>query len=427
MDGVGADAGVASTVAAEIVAAGGAAIADGSDVATADGGAGADRRGRRAFGRLDILVNNAGIIRWAGFPDADADNLASHLAVHVAGSFNTARAAWPHMVEQGYGRIVMTTSTGLFGLPENLSYATAKAAVIGLTRSLTVAGAAHGIKVNSSPRRPSPGWPAAADEADPRRRRRLTRCRRISWPRWSPSWPTRPARSAARSTPPAPAGSPASSSPRRGVRPPDAGADHRGRRRALGGHQRRDRVLRPGRPHGLVGRVHGAPGPERPGDAVASYQPIATDRSTRSSLDLSLSESERELVDLCRDFAQSEIAPRAPLAWEEARCPTDLLREMGAARPARHAHPGGVGRDRHVDHRLRRRHGADRPGGPVRGGGVAGPRDHRLVAAVPVRQRRPARALAATTGRGAVPGRLRAHRARRRLRRPRHPHAGRAA
>ncbi len=68
--------------------------------------------------------------------------------MHVGGSFNTTRAAWPHMVEQGYGRIVMTTSAGLFGLPMNLSYATAKGAVIGLTRSLTTAGAAHGIKVN---------------------------------------------------------------------------------------------------------------------------------------------------------------------------------------------------------------------------------------------------------------------------------------
>ena len=100
------------------------------------------------FGRVDILINNAGIIRWAGFPEADADNLAQHLAVHVGGSFNTTRAAWPHMVEQGYGRIVMTTSTGMFGLLENLSYATAKAGVIGLTRSLTTEGAAHGIKVN---------------------------------------------------------------------------------------------------------------------------------------------------------------------------------------------------------------------------------------------------------------------------------------
>src|SRR5213079_3372482 len=47
-------------------------------------------------------------------------------------------------------------------------------------------------------------------------------------------------------------------------------------------------------------------------------------------MDFSLNESERDLVGLCRDFAQKEIAPRAPLAWEEARCPTDLLREMGA-------------------------------------------------------------------------------------------------
>jgi len=100
------------------------------------------------FGRVDILINNAGIVRWAGFPDADADNLERHLAVHVGGSFNTTRAAWPHMVRQHYGRIVMTTSTGLFGLPDNTSYATAKAAVIGLTRSLTTAGAKHGIKVN---------------------------------------------------------------------------------------------------------------------------------------------------------------------------------------------------------------------------------------------------------------------------------------
>src|SRR3954466_10080538 len=46
-------------------------------------------------------------------------------------------------------------------------------------------------------------------------------------------------------------------------------------------------------------------------------------------MDFSLTESERDLVGLCREFAQKEIAVRAPLAWEEARCPTDLLREMG--------------------------------------------------------------------------------------------------
>src|ERR1700685_4262665 len=46
-------------------------------------------------------------------------------------------------------------------------------------------------------------------------------------------------------------------------------------------------------------------------------------------MDFSLSEPERDLVALCRDFAQNEIARRAPAAWEDARCPTDLLREMG--------------------------------------------------------------------------------------------------
>ncbi|MET1003673.1 MAG: SDR family NAD(P)-dependent oxidoreductase [Acidimicrobiia bacterium] len=148
MGGEGADAEPASTVAAEIVALGGAAIADNSDVATTTGAQTLVDATVERFGRVDILVNNAGIVRWAGFPEADAGNLDRHLAVHVGGSFNTTRAAWPHMVEQGYGRIVMTGSTGMFGLPNNLSYAAAKGAVVGLARSLATAGAAYGIKVN---------------------------------------------------------------------------------------------------------------------------------------------------------------------------------------------------------------------------------------------------------------------------------------
>jgi NAD(P)-dependent dehydrogenase (short-subunit alcohol dehydrogenase family) len=149
MEGVGTDAGPASTVAGEIVAAGGSAVADTSDVADASGAQALVDTAIERFGRLDILVNNAGIIRWAGLPEADEDNLSSHLAVHVLGSFNTTRAAWTGMVGQGYGRIVMTTSSGMFGLPTNLSYATAKAGVIGLTRSLATAGAHHGIKINA--------------------------------------------------------------------------------------------------------------------------------------------------------------------------------------------------------------------------------------------------------------------------------------
>jgi NAD(P)-dependent dehydrogenase (short-subunit alcohol dehydrogenase family) len=148
MQGEGADTEPAVAVTAEIVDAGGSAIADGNDIATVDGAQALVDATIETFGRLDVLLNNAGIIRWAGLPDADADNLDRHLAVHLGGSFNTTRAAWPHMVAQGYGRVVMTTSSGMFGLPDNVSYAAAKAGVIGLTRSLATAGAAHDIKLN---------------------------------------------------------------------------------------------------------------------------------------------------------------------------------------------------------------------------------------------------------------------------------------
>ncbi len=147
--GVGADSEPAAAVAAEIVAARGVAVADGCDVATTEGAQRLVDAAIEQFGRIDILINNAGIIRWAGMPEVDADELARHFAVHVGGSFNTTRAAWPHMVEQHYGRIVLTSSSGMFGLLENLSYATAKAGVVGLTRSLMTEGAPHNILVNA--------------------------------------------------------------------------------------------------------------------------------------------------------------------------------------------------------------------------------------------------------------------------------------
>jgi NAD(P)-dependent dehydrogenase (short-subunit alcohol dehydrogenase family) len=148
MAGTGSDAGPAHGVVAEIVDAGGAAIADTSDVSTAEGGRAMIDAALDSFGRIDIVVNNAGIMRWAGPAECDVDDLWSHLAVHTLGSFNTTRAAWPHMVEQDYGRIVMTTSTGMFGLPDNLAYATAKAAVIGMARSLTAAAGTRDIRIN---------------------------------------------------------------------------------------------------------------------------------------------------------------------------------------------------------------------------------------------------------------------------------------
>src|SRR2546423_3415691 len=75
IEGVGADAGPASTVAAEIVAAGGAALADTSDVSTAAGAQALVDATVEQHGRLDILINNARIMKWAGLPEADADNL----------------------------------------------------------------------------------------------------------------------------------------------------------------------------------------------------------------------------------------------------------------------------------------------------------------------------------------------------------------
>jgi len=148
MVGGGADAGPADEVVDEICAAGGVAMADAHDVSQEHGAQALIATAVEQFGRIDAVVNNAGIIRWMHFPEADMDNVDSHLAVHLGGSFHTSRAAWPHFVDQGYGRIVNTTSSGMFGLPNNVGYATAKAAVVGLTRSLATAGAEHGIRCN---------------------------------------------------------------------------------------------------------------------------------------------------------------------------------------------------------------------------------------------------------------------------------------
>ena len=147
-EGEGSDTGPASEAAAEIRAAGGVAVADTNNVGSEDGCRALVDTAIREFGRIDIVVNNAGISRFATFPEADAENLERTLDVHVRGTWHTTRAAWPHMVAQGYGRVITTTSTGMFGLADNLAYATAKGALIGFTRSLAVTAAPHGIRVN---------------------------------------------------------------------------------------------------------------------------------------------------------------------------------------------------------------------------------------------------------------------------------------
>jgi NAD(P)-dependent dehydrogenase (short-subunit alcohol dehydrogenase family) len=166
--GVGTDEAVAQAVVQEIGAEGGEALADAGDVSTEVGAAATVQAAIDQFGRVDILVHNAGIVRWAAMPDIDPDDFAATLAVHLHGAFHLTRAAWPHMVEQRHGRIVLTTSTGMLGLPNNTSYAAAKAGVIGVARSLALAGAPHGINVNCiAPAAMTRMSGRAADDAGP--------------------------------------------------------------------------------------------------------------------------------------------------------------------------------------------------------------------------------------------------------------------
>ena len=149
MDGSGHDLSPANAVVDEIKRAGGQATADASDISTDRGADELVRHAIEAHGRVDVLVNNAGILRWTEFADADETELSAHLAVHVHGSFNVTHAVWPHFVSQRFGRVIMTTSSAIFGGPTIASYSSAKAALIGLTHSLAASGRPHGINVNA--------------------------------------------------------------------------------------------------------------------------------------------------------------------------------------------------------------------------------------------------------------------------------------
>jgi NAD(P)-dependent dehydrogenase (short-subunit alcohol dehydrogenase family) len=147
--GDGSDPGPAERVAATIRAAGGDAVADASDIASAEGAAHLVRRALDTYGGVDILVNNAGIFTPGTFPAIELPELRRYFDVHVGGTFNVTRECWPHMARAGYGRIVMTTSHGILGSASLIAYGTAKGGVFALARALAVTGQDLGITVNS--------------------------------------------------------------------------------------------------------------------------------------------------------------------------------------------------------------------------------------------------------------------------------------
>jgi NAD(P)-dependent dehydrogenase (short-subunit alcohol dehydrogenase family) len=146
--GRGQDTGPADEVVKQIQAAGGTATANYGDVSTVDGGKSVIDTAVGEFGTIDIVVNNAGNMVWGSLPDATAETIEAHWAVHVRGSFNTLHAAWPYFLEKDYGRVVLTTSVGMFGLPENIGYAVVKASMIGMAKSLTVGRRDANININ---------------------------------------------------------------------------------------------------------------------------------------------------------------------------------------------------------------------------------------------------------------------------------------
>ena len=150
IDGVGSNASAAQIVVDEIKAVGGEAVADHNTVATPEGGQAIVQTAIDTYGRVDIVINNAGILRDKAFHNMTPDLLNPVLDVHLKGAFYVTQPAFVHMREQGYGRIISTSSAaGVFGNFGQTNYGAAKMGLVGFTRVLGVEGARFNIKANA--------------------------------------------------------------------------------------------------------------------------------------------------------------------------------------------------------------------------------------------------------------------------------------
>ncbi|WP_312135462.1 SDR family NAD(P)-dependent oxidoreductase [Brevundimonas sp.] len=148
-DGSGASQSAAEAVVAEILAAGGEAIASAASVTDFQAVSQMVAETMAKWGRVDILVNNAGILRDKSFAKMELDDFRLVVDVHLMGAVNCTKAVWDIMRDQNYGRIVMTTSSsGLFGNFGQSNYGAAKMALVGLMQALSIEGAKNDIRVN---------------------------------------------------------------------------------------------------------------------------------------------------------------------------------------------------------------------------------------------------------------------------------------
>jgi NAD(P)-dependent dehydrogenase (short-subunit alcohol dehydrogenase family) len=150
LDGTGGSSAVAMKVVEEIKAAGGEAIANNASVSDPVGAENMVKDAMKTFGRIDVLVNNAGILRDKSFKKMTLEDYKIVVDVHLMGSVNMAKAVWPIMEEQQYGRILMTvSSSGLYGNFGQANYAAAKMALVGLVLTLKHEGKKKNIRVNA--------------------------------------------------------------------------------------------------------------------------------------------------------------------------------------------------------------------------------------------------------------------------------------